>query len=355
MPDIHSIAAQIKHNCNISDAKYWGFYSPCGLLLRLRGLYSLEKGIQPWQTVSRDKIADWIGKRESLWERLSSLDFRRIEINNKKYHPFDIKGINNILNGEGLFYGAGYGNLMKPAFILAEIAGCSRIGRYSIYILSRELARDLMSSPAMLQGNTIIARNETMKLLLWEKLLEMRARKHEGFLSYAFSEYGIQKADDLTNPEVVESRLEHIARKELETCVHHELGEASQRRLLGTWWKQMVIKLSYSRAELYIRALKDVLSDTCRAGMLEHIITQKKTGSLGFYLALLGGYRKIIFPDIVSAYDDFLMSSNWELIEKARVRGYKKTRTYIKRLKGIADKGDISPETIEEDLIPEIT
>jgi hypothetical protein len=46
MLDIETLASQVKFNCNISDAKYWGYYSPCGLLLRLRDLYTTEKEIK---------------------------------------------------------------------------------------------------------------------------------------------------------------------------------------------------------------------------------------------------------------------------------------------------------------------
>jgi hypothetical protein len=63
MLDVKSIAEQVKHNCNISDARFWGFYSPCGLLLRLRNLYKLEHGITLWEKVSQVKIADWIAYR----------------------------------------------------------------------------------------------------------------------------------------------------------------------------------------------------------------------------------------------------------------------------------------------------
>jgi hypothetical protein len=38
MIDIESFTSQVKRNCNISDAKYRGYYSLCGLLLRLRDL-----------------------------------------------------------------------------------------------------------------------------------------------------------------------------------------------------------------------------------------------------------------------------------------------------------------------------
>lgn len=355
MLDVHSIASQVKHNCNISDAIYWGLYSPCSLLLRLRDLYKIEKGIKPWEKVKHDEIANWIGQREKLWKRLSTLSFQKIKINNRKYSPFDIKGINTVLLNKGFLYGAGYGVHLKPAFLLAEITRKHKIGRYSIYFSGREIARDLSTAPAMLQGNTIIARHETMKLFLWGKLEEMKSRRHSNALSHAFSEYGISKnVDNELDPERFESHLTDITQEELSTYVYHELGEASQRRLLGRWWKDLILKLPYSRAELFIRGLKDILSDTCIAGMLAHIIKNKKTGSLGFYVALLGGFRKIIFPNIVEAHNKFINTRNWALIETARIEGYKKTRDYVKILKGIIDKGKISPEVIENELMSKI-
>jgi len=162
MLDVHSIASQVKSNCNISDAKYWGLYSPCGLLLRLRDLYRMEKGLKPWEQAEPDDIGAWIGEREKLWEELDALDFQKITINGKKYRPFDVKGINDILLREGLLYGAGFGNLLKPTFFLAELVKKNKSGRYSIYISGREITRDLSTAPAMLQGNTVIARQETM-------------------------------------------------------------------------------------------------------------------------------------------------------------------------------------------------
>jgi hypothetical protein len=353
--DIEHIASQVKYNCNISDAKYWGFYSPCGLLLRLRDLYKIENEIKPWERVELEKISNWIGRKEELWKEIDALDFQMVVIKGKKYHPFDIKGINAVLMKEGFLYGAGYDSLLKPTFLLAQILSKTKLGKYSIYTLDKEIARDLSAAPAMLQGNTILARYETIKLFLWGKLEEMKSIKHSGILSYAFSEYGVSKSvyNELA-PEKLESHLSKIAYEELSTCIYHELGEASQRRLLGRWWKELILKLQHSRAELFIRALKDVLADTCRGGMLAHIITQRKAGSLGFYVALLGGFRKIIFPNIVPAYEKFINTRSWALIEKARIEGYRKTKSYIKTLKEIVDSGKISPEEIEHKLIQKV-
>lgn len=353
--NVNSIASQVKHNCNISDATYWGLYSPCGLLLRLRDLFKIEKGLKPWTRIDHDEMGDWISKREELWKELDTLNFKKIEINGKKYRPFDIKGINSILLKQGLLYGAGYGNLLKPTFLLAELSRKTKRGKYIIYFSDREIVRDLSATPAMLQGNTIIARKETTKHFLWGKFEEISSKKYVGALFNAFSEYGISKdiAKELS-PEKLEKHFTKITECELLTYVYHEIGEVSQRRLLGKWWKELLLKLPYSRAELFVRSLKDVLSDTCDTGMLSHIIRHKKAGSLSFYVALLGGFRKLIFPDIVPIYEEFMKTRRWSLIEKARRAGYKRATGYVSILREIVDKGDISAEKIENQLMLKI-
>jgi hypothetical protein len=355
MTDIDSIASQVKHNCNISDARYWGYYSPCGLLMRLRDLYRIETGLKPLQRINNGEIGKWIEHREAVWQELETHDFQSLEIRGRRYRPFDVKGINSVLTGQGFIYGAGYGDLLKPLFILAELLKQSAKGKYRIYYMGREMARDLSTSPAMIQGNTILARTETASLFLWDKFEEMKAQKCSGALFQAFSEYGISRdAEDRFPPEELERLFLQITREELLMYVHHELGEASQRRMLGTWWKRLLQKLPYSRAELFLRGLKDVLSDTCNSGMLAYIIKNKKAGSLGFYVALLSGMRRTIFPDIVPAYAEFTKTRDWGLIEKARTEGYRRGGDYVRDLKALYDKGRVTQKVIEEELMREV-
>lgn len=349
MIDIDSIASQVKHNCNISDAKYWGYYSPCGLLLRLRDLYIIENSHKPWDDVSHNTIGSWIDKRERMWRDIECRDFLKIEINGRGHDPFDVKGVNRTLSRYGYFYGAGYGNMLKPVFMLAKLSGHNIKGMYQIYTVDREIARDLSASPAMIQGNTIITRQETMQMFLWGKFEEMKARKCEGSLHQAFSEYGISRD---TDTKYVKKCFTKIVREELAVYVYHELGEASQRRILGRWWKQLLINIPYSRAEIFIRALKDIMSDTCKSGMLAYIIENKKTASLSFYVSLLSGFRKIISPDIVTAYQEFRETTDWNVIEKARDNGYKKAGDIVRKLKELFDKGEISSEVIEKRIMP---
>jgi hypothetical protein len=351
MIDIDSIASQVKHNCNISDARYWGYYSPCGLLLRMRDLYRIEHAMAPWETVNHKAVGDWIDTREELWQEGETLNFQQIAVNGKKYDPFDSKAINKVLVREGFFYGAGYGNSLKPVFILAELSEHIVKGRYQIYIVNREFARDLSTPPAMIQGHTIIARRKTMEMFLWGKYEEMLSRKCAGSLHHAFSEYGISPD---TDREGIEEGFSRIVDEELSTYIYHELGEASQRGILGTWWKQLITEIPHSRAELFVRALKDIMSDTCKSGMLAYIIEQKRSGSLSFYVSLLSGMRKIIVPEIISAYTNFREAENWDIIEKARVEGYRKAGDYVRILKEMSDNGLATVEHIEEELMPKV-
>jgi hypothetical protein len=352
MINIAGIASQVKHNCNISDAKYWGYYSPCGLLLRIRDLYRIENSFNSRASISPEHIGKWIEARETLWGELESGDYRKIEINGRKFGPFDAKDINLAISEHGLIYGAGYGNMLKPVFIFARLYEQRKVKKFNIYISGRELARDLSTSPAMIQGNTILMRHEAMQQFMLDKFEEMQSKRCSGFLSRAFSEYGVSSDTDKRVPaDEFDKILAGVAEKELNTYMYHEFGEASQRRILGKWWRQLLMEIPYSRAEMYLRSLKDVLSDTCGPGMLSYIINNRKAGSLGFYVAMLSGLRRIIFPEIVGAYEGFLESGDWGGIERARINGYRKARESAAKLKEMFDACRISQKGIEE-LIP---
>jgi hypothetical protein len=239
--------------------------------------------------------------------------------------------------------------MMKPVFMLAKFSSYSVKGTFRIHMVNREIARDLSTSPAMIRGHTIIARQETTRMFLWGKFEEMRARKCAGSLHNAFEEYGLSRDSDRA---IVEKIFPEIVREELSAYIYHEIGEASQRRILGEWWKELLLEIPYSRAELFVRSLKDVVSDTCKSGMLSYIIENKKTASLSFYVSLLSGYRKIIFPDIITAYHQFRETTDWNIIEKARSEGYAKFGEIVRKLKELFDRGDISAEAIEKEPIP---
>ena len=174
MDELDKITTQILHNCNISDSRYAGNYSICGLAMRLRDLYKWEKGFEPWIEKDFPDILDWIGAREENWNTLEGQDFKDIIIRGRKYHPFDLKGINSELRPFGLFYGGGYGSSLKPTFVLAQLKEEKEIYGYPVYILGRELARDLFTVPALTQDGLIIVRREAAKLYIWDQIFYVK-------------------------------------------------------------------------------------------------------------------------------------------------------------------------------------
>jgi hypothetical protein len=330
MIDIESLTSQVKRNCNISDARYWGDYSVCGLLIRLRELYRAEKGIRLWEKIPQEDIGRWISEREEIWKELRDADFRDISVNGNAFDPFETEGINAELEKEGLVYGAGLGLHMKPSFFLGSLAAKEAVDGFEVYIAGNEFARDLSDAPAMLQGSVIFARTDITKLLLWEKFEEMRCRKMHNALSFAFSRYGVSPEDKATAE--MDRVISGIASSESETYIYHELGEACEGRKIGMEWKNLLMSIASSKAELFARAVKDILSDTSEKGMLNYIITQKKEGSLGFYIVFLSGLRKLLFPEIIDAFKMFTDTGDWSTIENARKARYIKASGYMERL-----------------------
>jgi len=330
MIDIKTLTSQIKQNCNISDAKYWGFYSVCGLLLRLRELYRVEKCINPWEKIQQKEIGEWMAEREKLWNDLEDKDFIDIVVDGHAYSPFEVRKINEALEKDGLIYGAGYGLYKKPSFFLAELMSQKTVEGYDIYIAGNEHARDLSDYPATLQDGTIFARIHPTRLLLWEKFEELRIRKSKGALAFAFSHYGMTPSEEPS--ENMDSRIFRIAFSEVETYIHHEIGEAVEGKKLGNEWKVLISGLFHRKAELFVRGVKDLMSDTSEKGMIRYMIENQKEGSLGFYIVFLGGYRRLIFPEILKAFEQFIETGDWVIIDDARKTGYEKAEEYAERL-----------------------
>jgi hypothetical protein len=352
MTDIQKVSSQIKTNCNISDAKYWGSYSLCGLLMRLRELYRFEKGLKPWERILQKDVGEWISERETLWGDIEGGDFKDIAVNGDVYNPFDVEKINAALNKKGLLYGAGYGLYMKPIFFVTDIISHKKIDGFDVYIAGNEYARDLSDYPAMLQNNVIIARLDLTRLLLWNRFEELRQKKTKCKLSFAFSQYGITQENGI-NEETYDG-ITRIARSEAETYIYHELGEAYEGRRLGEAWKVFLSDLRHSQAEVFARAVKDVLSDTAEEGMLGHIIENRKTGSLGFYNVFLSGFRKIIFPEMAGAFREFVETGDWEVICKAGKSGYQNAEEYAERLLSIYREHKSQPEQVSRHIEEEV-
>jgi hypothetical protein len=348
---MEELAGQVKRNCDIADAKGWGFYSICGLLLRYRELYHSEKGLRPWQKAESSEILQWIAVKESRWEGLAGEPFHEIRIDGHPYNAFDTDSINRVLSGKGLVYGAGYGAHLNPTFFLAELARTEEIHGLVVYTSGRELARDLSGAVAMLKEDTVFARTEPSEFLIWHKFEEYMAKQgaKRGALEIAFSSYGI--GPDEPNFD----RLSDVAKMELSTYVMHEVGEWDEGHRLGPRWKAMssgaMSKGAGGRkAALFLRALKDVLADTSENGMVRHIVQNRLSGSLAFYMVFMSGYRKLLSHHMEKAFGKFSGSGDWPAVEEAREDTYREARgTAGALLYAFSSGKDIEP-LIEESI-----
>ncbi len=340
MTDLNDLISQVRRNCIISDARYWGDYTICNLLLGLKEQYKFENKIMPWEDVKKEAILSWIAEREKLWAELEGEDFIQLNIRGKDYSAFDGESINNILITQNIFYGAGYGRRLKPSFFLAELnyrgvrEGCS------LYITGKELSRDMAAYPAMLQDEKIIIRSEVILLLIWDKFYELQSNKFKSSLSFAFNYYGIRPDEEPS--EALHEKFRGILSSEIESYVYHEVGEFFEGKKLGGQWKDFLSSVSNCKAELMVRGIKDLLADTSEKGMLRYIIAQRNAGALAFYVSSLRGYRKSIFKEMPEAFQKFSEKENWEEIERAKDNCYKRLTNYAGSMLAIYGK---EPET----------
>jgi len=319
--DISGIAGQIKLNCNISDAGYWGYYSICGLLMRYRDIYMHEHSMMPWEKVVTEEITPWIAERETLWQGLEDSGLKELQIGNRSYDPFDVEGIGDALKERGLIYGSGYGMFLKPTFFLGYLEGSEELYDYNVFYVGRELCRDLFAAPTMLQGRCIYLRKDILRIILWEKLLQRSPNKFSGVLDKYFSEFDLDGKDAYSDG--FARRIELVVNLISKLFVMHEIGEAVEDDYSYDW-VCVLGECGDKFVEIYMRGIKDILADTSFLGPLNALIKNQDQDLMGFYMVFLEGMRKELFPEIKDAFRRFIETSEWSLIEEARVAGYEK-------------------------------
>ncbi len=328
---VASITKCIQENCNISDARHAGVFSLCGLLLRLRDLFKWEKGLDPWEEPEPADLMSWVDLREELWETLTESDLQSIELDGAVFDPFDVSSINRLLTPRGAIYGAGYAVGMKPSFFLGELEETRCVGELQVNIVGGEMARDIFISPLMRQGNHVLARRSAMLFVLWDQLAEMRPSAKEA-LCYAMAQYGLDAQAMRRAPKILGPELKPVALTELETWIHHEIGEFLEEGFLGDVWHEIVSAYSNSPIEIYARVVKDLLADTHPQGLLGHIVKHRIKSSLGFYVAGARPFTRLLFPEIRDAFERFMPVEDWSIIEEARIMGQGNGKRWAKIL-----------------------
>ena len=328
------ITRQVLHNCNISDAYHAGMFSICGLALRLRDLYKWENGLPVWEESDAAEVLEWIEAKENKWENYTENGFEELSIDGSAFDPFDTAGVNTILEPHNLFYGAGYARSLKPTFFLADIVEKTNLGANKIYTLGRELARDLLTIPALTQDDCVILRQESARLYIWDSIFYIKKSARPA-LEFALDCCGLKDHQ----PQAIQPHLTTILSALRETYIYHEIGELRDTDFDRDTWREIIAAYPYSPVEYLVRAVKDLLADTNDYGALRHIVEKRKTASLAFYAAFLDGLPREFFPELPTAFHEFTQTDDWGIIDRAVSSGYHKARKHAALITDLYQEG----------------
>jgi hypothetical protein len=334
--DLEGIIRQVKLNCTISDAKFWGYYSVCGLLMRMRELYLNEHSLMPWDNAPADEVSRWVSGREAQWGMLENDQLHDIAVGKRLYSPFDTNTLNLLLEDSKLVYGSGYAMFNKPTFFIANLIETREILDYRVCFTEHELCRDLSAYAAMLQGRCIYIRYDVIKAIIFDRFQTMRARRYGGVAEEMFRHYGIKKSDVLSHGLI--GGFGDMANAISALFVRHEVGEAYEDNG-SEQWAGILLSCNDKHSELYLRGIKDVIADTSDMGPLREITAAGDRPLLYAYVALLDGLRKELFPMIGNAFQRFVDTGEWAAIEGARERGYKQAKEWTESVLRAWDEG----------------
>jgi len=291
-----ALTQQVQQNCHISDAQYAGNYTLCIYLLKMREFYRWETQLPFSKKLDNNDIGGWLTKREGLWDEIDEAPLDQLHLNDQAFDCFESDAINKQLAQEKLVYSGGYGLYGKPVFFLGELLHKETLDDYTLYISGKELARDLAAPPGMLQNKTVYIRRESLRRFIWEKFEESLWHKQQNPLSRALQCY-----DFKSQPEAA---LEKMTDNEVDTVLHHEIGEIQAGKILGESWDKMITDLPHSQAEIMARSVRDNIADMLST--LPKLLDNNETAQIHFYFANLSSMRKMIFPSLPSAYKCWL-------------------------------------------------
>jgi hypothetical protein len=292
IPGFSQLVAAVQRNCHIADARYAREMTLCTYLLEMREFYRWESGIPLGDPLLRAEVGAWLNEREDLWDTLVNADFAGLPLDDGEVEPFASAEINRRLLPLGLVYGAGIGRFGKPHFFLGRLSHRESTDGLDVLVCECEYARDLTAIPAALQGGTVVVRREALRQWLWEKAEAWSMKQTAGMLARALSAHGY--ADD------PRAALECMTDAETESVILHERGEHAAGRRLGPAWESMLAGCTRRRAELLIRAVRDLLADCLVT--LPTLIEREAWPQLWFWFANFDGMRRELFPAL-AAFD----------------------------------------------------
>jgi hypothetical protein len=294
-----ALVQAVQANCHIADARHATELSLCTYLLQMREFFRWEQGRPFGAALPRAEVGRWIAARETLWEELEAQDYRPLPLDDggAPAPAFDVPQVNARLEGSGLLYGAGLGAGGRPVFFLAELHGLGRRQGLPVATAGRELARGLLAPPAALSDEhgdvQIVLRREAIARWGWERFeaFQLRPAADRPFAA-AVQAYGLDRDFEAALPRFVDEQTE--------AALLHELGEYAVGQRLGPAWQALRSAVPSRRAELYLRALRDLLADM--ETTLPTLLRQGPDASLHVWFAAFDGVRAQLFPGLREAY-----------------------------------------------------
>ncbi len=350
MRDRDPLIDRVRRNCDISDARHAGLFSICGLALRLRDLFKWERGLAAWEEGDPSEVLAWIGAREDHWDTLAEADYENLPFAGGEVDPFDTETANLFLEPHGLYYGAGYARALKPTFFLAVVESRFRVDGLTVFRLGRELARDLLTLPALSQENHILLRQDAARLFLWDQIAYTPPSGRRA-LAAALDACGVRD-HRLSH---VRRRLEDLLRVQEIIHLHHELGEAREQAFDRRLWREIIAAFPHTRLELISRRVKDLLADTGPFGTLRHLCSVRHIAGLAMFTAFQDRLSATLFPQLPAALEHVLRTGTWTPVEEAVDIGHAAAMRWAEAIAGVyraaVDRGDLSRVEADVDRI----
>ena len=111
----------------------------------------------------------------------------------------------------------------------------------------------------------------------------------------------------------LEAALDDVTDTVIDSLLLHEKGEVLAGKILGPEWEQMLAGLPRSKSEIMIRAVRDHLADSLST--LPGLLGNGTDTCLHFYFANLPAMHKDLFPELIQAYDSWVMWGKRGVIE----------------------------------------
>jgi hypothetical protein len=344
-----TLIAEVRWNCDIASAGQSGHFSLCGMLLRLRQLYKWEHGLAPWREPEVEAVLAWIAQRERTWDDLEEAAWRDLAWGDTAIDPFAVETLNDRLIPRNLAYGAGLSRGLTPTFFLGELLEVRHHGPLTILILGSELARDLDASPALCQGTLIYARRQALAFYLWDRLADP-TQQGNAYLQIALKAHNLVLKDLIRDPEAYQDQFQAFAAGELEAVIRHETGEALEPSL-KTAFPAILARFPQTRVELFVRTLKDALADINDWGRLAYIIGAQNLPSLAVMLAWRPGLHPALLPELEPAFQQFLASRDWGIMEAARQQALARLRGVAEGLNDLLESSEaVSDQWLQEEI-----